>query len=85
MGTTTGLIIYDPDSGPVSGDTHARMDADVRALLDAAYDEVLTMLRGQRAALEALADALIERETLTGAEALGVVQDAGMPPRGVAA
>lgn len=81
MGTTTGLMIFDPDSGPVSAELHARMDADVRAILDAAYEDVLELFRANRASLEALADALLERETLTGAESLGILHAAGLPRR----
>jgi cell division protease FtsH len=85
MGRSTGLMIFDPDSGPVSGELHARMDADVRAILETGYDEVLALFREERAALEALADALLDRETLTGAEALDVLEAAGMKWRSAAA
>ncbi len=78
MGATTGLIIYDPDSGPVSAETHGRMDQDVRDILDKAYASVLKCLRTHRAALEALAEALLERETLTGEEAIRVMETAGL-------
>lgn len=84
MGTTTGLMIFDPESGPVSAELHSRMDADVRAILDVAYDEVMTLFGAQRTSLEALADALLERETLTGAEALGILHGAGLPERNAA-
>jgi cell division protease FtsH len=79
MGRATGLMIFDPDSGPVSGEMHARMDADVRAILEAAYDDVLELFRNHRQALEALAEALLDQDTLTGDEALGVLAAAGMP------
>jgi cell division protease FtsH len=78
MGAATGLMVYDPDSGPVSAETHGRMDQDVREMLDQAYGRVLDCLRTHRAALEALADALLERETLTGEEAIGVMESAGL-------
>jgi cell division protease FtsH len=78
MGATTGLMIYDPDSGPVSAETHGRMDQDVRDILEKAYASVLHCLRNHRAALEALADALLERETLTGEEAIQVMETAGL-------
>jgi len=78
MGVSTGLITYDPDSGPVSGDTHGRMDADVRAILESAYATVLECVRTNRPALEALAEALLERETLTGAEAIEIMTAAGL-------
>ena len=78
MGATTGLMIYDPDSGPVSAETHGRMDQDVREILEKAYATVLDCLRTHRAALEALAEALLERETLTGEEAIRVMETAGL-------
>ena len=85
MGRTTGLITYDPDSGPVSGTMHANMDADVRALLESGYDDVLHTFRDHRQALEALADALLEQETLSGDEATAVLHATGMIPRVAAA
>ena len=81
MGRSTGLMTFDPDSGPMSSEMHARMDGDVRAILEDAYEEVLQLFRDHRPALEALADALLDRETLTGTEALGVLTAAGLPPR----
>ncbi len=78
MGTTTGLMVYDPESGPLSADTHGRMDQDVRTILEKAYASVLECLSSHRPALEALADALLERETLTGQEAIQVMEAAGL-------
>jgi cell division protease FtsH len=78
MGPTTGLITFDPDSGPVSGETHSRMDNDVRAILDEAYTSVLECLRRNQASLEALAQALLDEETLSGDEAIGVMRQAGL-------
>ena len=81
MGQSTGLITFDPDSGPVSGTMHSNMDTDVREILACAYNDVLQMFRERRGALEALADALLEHETLTGLEASAVLRDAGMTPQ----
>jgi len=78
MGSSTGLIVFDPDSGPVSSDTHIRMDQDVRAILEASYATVLDCMRVNRPALDALADALLERETLSGVEAITIMRDAGL-------
>lgn len=79
MGPTTGLIVFDPDSGPVSSDTHIRMDQDVRAILESSYATVLDCMRVNRPALEALAEALLDRETLTGQEAIEIMNLAGLP------
>ncbi len=81
MGNTTGLMIFDPESGPVSAELHSRMDADVRNILDGAYADVMALFQVQRPSLEALADALLERETLTGAEAVSILRAAGLPER----
>jgi cell division protease FtsH len=78
MGAGTGLMTFDPDSGPVSAETHARMDRDVREILDRAYAEVSQCLREHQAALIALADGLIEEETLTGADAVRIMRAAGL-------
>ncbi len=78
MGATTGLIVFDPDSGPVSSDTHIRMDQDVRAILESSYATVLDCMRVNRPALEALAEELIERETLSGSEAIEIMHGAGL-------
>ena len=64
---------------------HANMDADVRALLESGYDDVLHTFRDHRQALEALADALLEQETLSGDEATAVLHATGMIPRVAAA
>ena len=78
MGQTTGLIVYDPDSGPVSPETHTRMDADVRVILETSYATVLAFLKQHQSALEALANALLARETLTGEEAIAIMEAAGL-------
>jgi ATP-dependent Zn protease len=57
------------------------MDADVRGILDVAYDDVMALFLAHRESLEALADALLEHETLTGTEALGILRAAGLPER----
>ena len=85
MGRSTGLITFDPDSGPVSAMLHTNMDTDVCEILASGYDDVMQMFRGHRMALEALADALLEHETLTGDEASAVLRGAGMTPLAAAA
>ncbi|MFC0406987.1 AAA family ATPase [Roseomonas elaeocarpi] len=53
----------------------------VEARLNAAYGEVASLLREHRAALEAVAVALLEREVLTGVEVEAIVQAAAPPER----
>ncbi|MBE7189933.1 AAA family ATPase [Jatrophihabitans endophyticus] len=50
----------------------------VRFMLDAAYDAALALVRSHRSALEALADALLERRALDGEEVTAIV--AANPP-----
>jgi ATP-dependent Zn protease len=55
------------------------MDRDVRELIEALYARVRAALSVHRAALEALAVALRERETLEGSEALEIFRAHGVP------
>ncbi|HVM40992.1 MAG TPA: ATP-dependent zinc metalloprotease FtsH [Acidimicrobiia bacterium] len=51
----------------------ARIDAEIRALLDAAHHTARTVLSTHRDVLDALADALIERETLETEEVMDIL------------
>ena len=70
MNSTIGLVAVLPRDGasPWSDLTSPRtlelVDEEVRRTVDAAYDEVLGLLTAERAKLDALADALLEHETL---------------------
>jgi cell division protease FtsH len=77
MGSETGLLVYD-DQAPLSGDAQARMDAEVRALLERLYARTREILLEQRAALDVLAELLLERETVDGAEAMEVLLKHGV-------
>jgi cell division protease FtsH len=77
MGADTGLLVYD-DQAPLSGDAQARMDAEVRALLDRLYAHTREILLKQRPALDALAELLLERETVDGAEAMRLLEQYGV-------
>jgi cell division protease FtsH len=48
------------------------LDDEVRRTVDAAYEEVVALLRAERSRLDALADALLERETLDQIDAYGI-------------
>jgi cell division protease FtsH len=68
-------------SGP-SESTRQLVDAEVRRIIDECYDVALARLRENRDRLEALAHALLERETL---DESGAYQAAGFPsPRPLA-
>ena len=55
-----------------SEQTQRLVDAEVHRIVDTAHDEVTELVREHRGQLEALADALIERETLDEVEAYAV-------------
>ena len=85
MSQAVGLVSVLGDDGPGWGPwssdgpsekTRELVDEEVRALTDAAYDEALGMLKGERERLEALALALLEHETLDEADAYSA---AGLP------
>ncbi|HEX2092294.1 MAG TPA: AAA family ATPase, partial [Longimicrobiaceae bacterium] len=78
MGDETGLLIHEGQPGALSGEAQARMDREVRGLLEARYEDALEILRTNRAALDALAQALLERETLDGPEAVGILEENGL-------
>jgi cell division protease FtsH len=54
------------------------MDRDVRAIVEALYERVRDAIERHRSALEALADALLDRETLEGSEALAILHAHGI-------
>ena len=78
MGTDTGFLVYDELAGGLSGDAQARMDAQVRDLLDRLYERTREILSAHRPALDALAQALLERETIDGEEALAILEQHGV-------
>jgi cell division protease FtsH len=53
-----------PGTAEVSPETHKLLDDEVRRIVAEAHDEVATLLKENRARLDALASALLERETL---------------------
>lgn len=77
MGEKTGLLVYDEQAPPSPG-MQALMDAEVRSLLDRLYARTRDILHGHRRALDALARALLERETLEGPDALRILAEHGV-------
>jgi cell division protease FtsH len=59
---------------PYSDDTARLIDAEVRRILDESYAEATRLLRQRRQALDGLAKALLEHETLDQQEILHVTQ-----------
>ena len=80
MGETAGLMVYDPDAPP-SEEVRALMDREVRGLLDRLYAQAVETVRLHQSALEALGEALLERETLDAPEALAIFEAHGVGTR----
>ena len=80
MGPATGLVAFDEreSGGAVSAELHAAMDRDVRLIVELLYTRVREAIEQHRTALEALAEALLDRETLEGGEALAILQACGV-------
>jgi cell division protease FtsH len=71
-----GFLVADPAHG-ASPHTQELVDAEVRRIVAAGHATATHVLPGHRAQLDALAQALLERETLDEAEAYAA---AGVPP-----
>jgi cell division protease FtsH len=78
MGGNTGLLIHDGQPGSLSPEAHARMDREVAGILRRLYDVARDTLRINRAGLDALAEALMDRETLDGQEAIQLLEAHGL-------
>ena len=66
-GAQDGFLL--PGAAPVSPATQERVDEETRRIVDEAEDEVTDLLERERHRLDALARALLERETLDQADA----------------
>jgi cell division protease FtsH len=66
-----------PGASPASSQTQQLVDEEVRRIVDGAEDEVIDLLERERGRLDALAHALLERETLDQPEAY---ERAGIEP-----
>jgi len=64
-----------PDEGDLPGilAAYPKFSAQARTTLDVAYAEARALVEGRRAAVEALADVLLERRAIVGAEAATIV------------
>jgi ATP-dependent Zn protease len=79
MGSENGLLVHDDQSAPLSGEAQARMDAEVNAMLQRLYGDTREILTRHQPALKALAEALLDRETIDGEEALDILRSSGAP------
>ncbi|MCY3810219.1 MAG: ATP-dependent zinc metalloprotease FtsH [Gammaproteobacteria bacterium] len=89
-----GPLLYDEDDGevflgmsaatqpkPISSRTAREIDEEVRGIVDECYNTAKRILTESREQLEAMADALMELETLTPEQADDIM--AGKPPRAI--
>ncbi len=81
LGEKNGEVFLGRDFGHqanYSDDMAARIDTEVRKLIDGAHDEAVDILRTHRATLDQLASALIDQETLDTAALMEILGD--LPP-----
>jgi cell division protease FtsH len=83
FGQEQGEVFLGRDAGhqrDYSDDVAAQIDTEVNALIDRAHDEALAILLAHRDTLDALANALIERETVEDVELAEIFKDIGTWP-----
>jgi cell division protease FtsH len=80
MSDEVGLISADPmaQGGSPSGQLQGEIDKSVRTLITAQAERAESLVREHRAAVEALADALIERDVLSAEEAYEIAERNGV-------
>ena len=96
MSETLGPLAYDKQGGgrflggnnnprrTVSDATAQAIDKEVRALVDTAHDQALTILRQNMALLETISQKILEKEVIEGDE-LKEMLDASVMPEAIAA
>jgi cell division protease FtsH len=80
MSEEIGLISADPSAqgGAPSAQLQAQIDAAVRTLISAQADRAVAIVKEHRDAVEAIADALIEREVISSEEAYEIATSHGV-------
>jgi cell division protease FtsH len=86
MSAAVGMMsVLDSDShANASVETLSLLDAEVRKMADEAYADIAALLRDERDRLDALAEALLEHETLDAEDAyaaVGLVRPIAEEPR----
>ena len=72
---------YNQRSQDYSEQTAREIDQEVRRIIDEQYTAVKNLLEGKRERLEAIAKALLERETLDAEELKAIFEGREIPPR----
>jgi len=78
-----GVVYHSDESGSVSEETRARIDAEVKKLTDASYQRAKNILTKHARQHQLLAQTLLEYETLTGDEVRSLVHKGIKPKRPV--
>lgn len=68
MSERVGLVSYSDDNNSMSAQTRGMIDKEVKDILERAYNNAKTILTKHDKELHALANALLEHETLSGAQ-----------------
>jgi len=55
--------------------TAADIDSEIRSIIDRCHDEALELLTGNRKKLDAIAEYLLQKETITGGELMAILED----------
>jgi cell division protease FtsH len=80
LGSASGEVFMGRDMGHAvnySDEVAARIDEEIRALIDHAHDEARDILSTHRATLDKLAQALMEKETLEGEDLAAILDTVG--------
>lgn len=75
------LVVQDGQEGAASEATRAKVDTEVKKILDSAYERATKLLKDNASKHETLAEALIQYETLTGDEVKDIILNNKMPTR----
>jgi cell division protease FtsH len=73
--------VFEEDESGYSENTAQEIDTEVNRILDHATEEVRTILKSRRAALEAVAQRLIEKEVIDGVELRQILEQHDPGPR----
>jgi cell division protease FtsH len=65
----------------VSGQTRNELDQEVRSIIDAQYERAKKTIEANRDAVERIAKALLEHETLDGPSVMKLIDGGELPPR----
>ncbi len=83
MSRRIGMVDLSADDGPLTAHTGRIVDEEIRRLIDEAYKDALRILDENRALMDGVAEALLERETLGQEELAELMEDRRTKPGGV--